>query len=206
MDYRKIWEKKNGPIPVDENGRKYEIHHIDGDRKNNSINNLMCLSVKEHYTLHLKQKDYQAAGVIASRMKVSTEELELIKKGISEKTLGKPKPWLNKPREKIKCQYCGRLNGGGGHERSCRANPNRDPILRPNLSKTIKGIPKKKTECNFCNKEISLGNLHRHETSCKLNKERRDFTWKVVKCPYCSQEGGLNIMKRWHFENCKSKI
>lgn len=27
---------------------------------------------------------------------------------------------------------------------------------------------------------------------------------KVI-CPYCNKEGGAAIMKRWHFENCKSK-
>jgi hypothetical protein len=31
MDYRKIWIKHNGDIPVDKTGRTYEIHHKDGD-------------------------------------------------------------------------------------------------------------------------------------------------------------------------------
>lgn len=26
-----------------------------------------------------------------------------------------------------------------------------------------------------------------------------------IKCPHCNKEGGLRIMKRWHFENCKKK-
>ena len=30
-NYRKIWVERHGPIPLDENGRTYEIHHIDGD-------------------------------------------------------------------------------------------------------------------------------------------------------------------------------
>ena len=38
--YRKIWESYYGPIPKDENGISYEIHHIDGNRDNNDINNL----------------------------------------------------------------------------------------------------------------------------------------------------------------------
>jgi hypothetical protein len=31
MKYRKVWEKINGPIPKDDLGRSYEIHHIDGN-------------------------------------------------------------------------------------------------------------------------------------------------------------------------------
>ena len=27
----------------------------------------------------------------------------------------------------------------------------------------------------------------------------------VVKCPYCEKEGRKQIMKRWHFDNCKKK-
>ena len=206
MNYREIWENVNGPIPVDSDGRKYEIHHIDGNRKNNSIENLQCITIEEHYRTHLEQKDYQAAGIIASRMKVSKEELEIIRKGVSEKTLGKPKPWLRRPRVKKECRYCGELNGGGGHEKSCKGNPNRKPTFKPNLSKTIKGIPKRKIPCKFCSKQVSLGNLKRHESSCKSNVERKDFTWKTVTCPHCFQEGGLNIMNRWHFENCKNKV
>ena len=40
-DYRRLWESVNGEIPIDENGRPYEIHHIDGDRSNNCIANLI---------------------------------------------------------------------------------------------------------------------------------------------------------------------
>ena len=55
MNYRKLWEQTHGPIPKDSNGRTYDIHHIDGNRKNNSIENLIGLSVEDHYKIHLKQ-------------------------------------------------------------------------------------------------------------------------------------------------------
>jgi len=74
MGYRKKWEKAYGPIPKDEKGRSYEIHHIDGNRKNNVLSNLQCLSLQEHYELHLSQGDYAAAFRIAQRMTISIEE------------------------------------------------------------------------------------------------------------------------------------
>jgi hypothetical protein len=68
MKYRKIWESHYGEIPKDEHGRTYEIHHKDGNRKNNDITNLMCLSLKEHYELHLQQGDYAAAAFLKQKI------------------------------------------------------------------------------------------------------------------------------------------
>jgi hypothetical protein len=91
-NYRKIWEEANGPIPLDELGRTYEIHHIDGNRKNNELSNLQCVSIEEHYKIHKNQKDYNAAFQISLRMNMTAEErLESIK-NMSECRKGKD-PW-----------------------------------------------------------------------------------------------------------------
>ena len=45
--HRDIWVKEYGPIP-----KGCEIHHIDGDKQNNNINNLGLLSSSEHARLH----------------------------------------------------------------------------------------------------------------------------------------------------------
>lgn len=75
MKYRKIWENAHGEIPKDRLGRPYEIHHIDGNRKNNDLSNLMCVSIEEHYQIHLNQGDYHAACMIAERLDIPKEEL-----------------------------------------------------------------------------------------------------------------------------------
>ena len=76
MKYRKLWEKINGPIPKDEQGRSYEIHHIDGNRKNNNIDNLICISIEDHYKIHLLQGDYLAAALIAERIELPKEKIK----------------------------------------------------------------------------------------------------------------------------------
>lgn len=48
-NHRKIWKEANGPIPLDEFGRSYHIHHIDGDPTNNELSNLLCLSPNDHF-------------------------------------------------------------------------------------------------------------------------------------------------------------
>jgi general stress protein YciG len=69
MNYRKIWERHHGPIPVDEFGVSYEIHHIDGDRTNNDLSNLSCVSIVEHFSIHHSQGDWQAAERILQKIK-----------------------------------------------------------------------------------------------------------------------------------------
>jgi hypothetical protein len=80
-EYKKEWIKHHGAIQKDEYGRTMEIHHIDGDCTNNHIDNLICLTIAEHYEIHYWQEDWYAAGKIAAKMKLSHEELaELARK------------------------------------------------------------------------------------------------------------------------------
>jgi HNH endonuclease len=73
-DHRKIYETYIGPIPKDEDGRSYEIHHIDGNHNNNELSNLLCVSIKEHYEIHKSQGDVKACLIMSQRMKLSPEE------------------------------------------------------------------------------------------------------------------------------------
>jgi hypothetical protein len=72
--YRKIYQDHYGTIPVDEDGRTFEIHHIDGDDSNNDPTNLVALSIKDHYDLHYKQGDWMACWAMSERMKITPEE------------------------------------------------------------------------------------------------------------------------------------
>jgi hypothetical protein len=69
-DYRRIWIKANGPIPLDEQGRKYDIHHIDGNRENSELSNLQCVSMEEHLNIHISRGDWGAAFRIGQRMDI----------------------------------------------------------------------------------------------------------------------------------------
>ena len=80
--YRKMYEQHFGPIPKDEDGRSYEIHHIDGNNSNNDIQNLKCVTIKEHYDIHYAQEDWAACLLISLRMNVSPE----LKSELSRKT------------------------------------------------------------------------------------------------------------------------
>ena len=82
INYRKIYENVFGTIPVDAEGRTYDIHHKDGNRLNNDPLNLIALSIKEHYDIHFAQGDYGACSKIKRNMKLTPKEVsELATKG-----------------------------------------------------------------------------------------------------------------------------
>ena len=66
--HRLIYQKSVGSIPKDKNGISYDIHHIDGNRKNNDISNLKAVSLREHYDIHFSQGDWMACQRILKRM------------------------------------------------------------------------------------------------------------------------------------------
>jgi hypothetical protein len=102
--YREKWENVHGKIPYDEYGRPYDIHHIDGDRKNNNIENLICLSIEDHYKIHLEQskngnmKDLAAVRFLSYRLNRKVEGLsgwtpsDETKEKIRQKLKGKKRP------------------------------------------------------------------------------------------------------------------
>lgn len=77
-EYSSIWIEANGPIPLDKNGRSYEIHHINGDHNDNRLENLQLVSIEEHYAIHFNQKDFYACQLIAQRMAINPTMLSNI--------------------------------------------------------------------------------------------------------------------------------
>lgn len=69
MHYRKIWEQHHDKkIPSG-----CEIHHKDGNRKNNDTNNLLCVTIEEHLQIHRQQEDWGAVQAILLRMDSNTD-------------------------------------------------------------------------------------------------------------------------------------
>jgi hypothetical protein len=78
INYRHIYIKHFGEIPKDEFGRRFDIHHIDGDHQNNEPSNLKAVSLQEHYDIHYSLGEYKACQMIAHRMGMSSDKLSEI--------------------------------------------------------------------------------------------------------------------------------
>jgi hypothetical protein len=55
FEHRYVWESKHGTL---KDG--YEIHHIDGNRQNNEIQNLECVTTAEHHARDRKVRNSMA--------------------------------------------------------------------------------------------------------------------------------------------------
>jgi len=191
MNYRKIWESVYGSIPRDEEGRSYEIHHVDGDRNNNCLENLICLSAREHYELHLKQGDYLAAHVIAHRLNLPFEgwqhseetKLKISKANKGRESNRKGKPHSEETKKKI-------------------GETNKISQLGKKLSEETK---KKISSTNKGRLGFFKGKKHSEETKRKMSESH-----KGKKLPPKSEEHRRKLseaaLKNWNKKNQSAKL
>jgi len=202
--YRKIWVENYGDIPIDENGRSYEIHHIDGNRFNNDLLNLMCVSIDEHYAIHEKQGDFHACMAIVNRKKESIETRkqrlsELSKKQWSKDSYRKKMSELskaawknNQERKRKTAELRSKLTQA---QLKNGTHPFLQSWLKDHLAKLVK-VCKIKVENgthNFQSKESAEASRQR-----ALNRNSVNYV-----CPHCNKEGKGAVMKRHHFDRCK---
>lgn len=53
-----VWEATNGEVP-----EGCVIHHVDRDKSNNAIENLQCLTISEHCTLHAREQGQSSQSI-----------------------------------------------------------------------------------------------------------------------------------------------
>lgn len=210
-NYRRIYEQNFGAIPKDNQNRSYEIHHIDGNPKNNQINNLKCVSIQEHYDIHYSQKDWGACYLIGKKLKLSAEELSLIaskaaSKMNQDRVADGSHPFLGgkiqKKTNKIRLQE-------GSHN-----------FLQKDFQKNLANERVKKGTHHFlsgeiqkkaCDKKVADGTHHflkkdfQKNVQKRLLEEGRHQSQITYTCPHCGKFGKGNAMKFYHFDNCKDK-
>ena len=72
--------------------------------------------------------------------------------------------------------------------------------------KTLSEETKRKmSEVKKGKKHPMYGKTLSEETKRKMSEAKKGKKTPKVTCPHCNKEGGINIMTRWHFDNCKNK-
>jgi len=194
--YRRIYEATFGPIPKDSEGRTYEIHHIDGNHKNNDITNLKAVSIQEHYDIHYAQGDYGACYAMAIRMKTSSEELSrLAHKRVENGTHNFLGGELVRKRVADGTHHF--LSGEIQRKQSIeRVENGTHPFLGGNIQRTTALKQMENGTHNFNNGELSRK---------RIKDGTHHFLINYI-CPHCGKEGKGPSMKQWHFDKCKFKI
>jgi hypothetical protein len=173
--YRKVWKEHYGEIPKDIDERSYEIHHVDGNKENNNIENLICVSIQKHYDIHYKQGDYGACVMIDKRMNLPSDHLSKIQTGVKRPGIGGVKkgtiPW-NK--------------GVKGYKLNLSEEGRKNMGLSSKKTAKIKNTEIKKIVNDFQNKikidDIRIG---------KNSKNGKLFTYKRAFCEYFAKQYGV---------------
>lgn len=104
--HRDVYEYYNGEIP-----KGYNIHHIDHDKMNNEIDNLLCMEAKKHAILHGKelteeQREWKRRNVIE---KAVPKAIEYQKSGRAREFHKKHYQNMKEKlyvKKEFECEYC----------------------------------------------------------------------------------------------------
>jgi predicted RNA-binding Zn-ribbon protein involved in translation (DUF1610 family) len=209
--YRKIWVENFGPIPKDNNGRSYEIHHIDGNHYNNEISNLKLVTIEEHYDIHLEQGNYVSALKMSKRMEMTPEEIsEISKKANKERVDNKSHNWLG-PTNNNKMLAEGR-------------HPSQNPISIEKIRQSTLEMVANGTN-SFCDREKQIernkkavavmrrkAEMGIHNSQIAVKENRHNFqspdasSQMVWTCKHCNKTGkNKTNYIRFHGDKCKEK-
>ena len=179
---RLVYKKYFGENPKDTNGRSYEVHHIDGNHKNNDINNLKLVTIDEHYAIHYSQGDYGACLIMSERMGISPEEKSRLASKHSQARLARgDHPFLRKG---FQSNTARKMVESGTH-----------PFLGGELQR----------KSNKERRENGTHHLLGNTLARELIEQGRSPTQKEWICPHCNATGkGLSNYSRWHGDKCRS--
>jgi len=202
--YRKIWEYHNGPIPLDMEGRRYEVHHIDGNHSNDAIENLRLVTIQEHYDIHFEQGDHGACLAIIMRMDVPVEVSKKLQSKLSKALQAKriAEGTHNFTSENSKKVQAKRIQEGTHNFQGEQGSLN---ALQRNKKLVELGKHPWAGELGKAhNKKLAAERLA-NGTHPFLGDRNPNKNMPKIVCPHCKKIGGRNLMKRYHFENCKYK-
>jgi len=117
--------------------------------------------------------------------------------------------WLNLiPENGLHGQVNGFKHSDEAKAKISEANKNRSPEVIEKVASAHRGLKhsketKEKIGSKHRGKQVSL------ETRLKIaestSKSKIGKAQSIVRCPYCTKEGGINTMKQWHFDRCPHK-
>lgn len=215
INYRKIYESFHGSIPKDSSGRKYDIHHLDGNSHNNEPSNLKAVSIQEHYDIHYQQKDWGACLALARRMKKSPELIsELARQNALKRVAAGNNPFVG---GELATKTNARRISEGTHNFLGPKNNKRKvengthhflggEIQRKSNQQRLKdgthhllGGAQQRALVASGNHPFQNKELHK-----RMIQNGTHQSCQILTCPHCGTVGKGSAMKRWHFTNCKS--
>jgi hypothetical protein len=223
--YRRIYENHYGPIPKEENGRSYHIHHIDGNHSNNDPINLKAVTIKEHYDIHYSQGDWGACFLLAQIMHIGVEKLTELNRQQNRRRIEEGSHnFLGGDIQRATQQR--KIENGTHHflDGEFSRSVQRKRIeggthnflggkiqTRQNLERVAKGthpflggeLQRKRVEAGTHN-FLGCGDRNREIQLKKVAEGTHPSQIKKL-CPHCNKSVGTPQYANWHGDKCKFK-
>lgn len=197
-NYRKIFEHHYGPIPKDELGRSFHIHHKDGNHQNNNPDNLQALSIQQHYNIHAEQNDWAACLRLAPLLGMSSSDLSDLASKANKLRLAKGSHIFQQELFQKQLPVWSRARALKRVSNGTNPFLNREKAKEWAAQRVESGIystDEFKQKCSNNNKRRVQEGTNPFSKNLS-NKYQRQ-------CPHCNTVGSLGNMTRWHFDNCK---
>ena len=170
-NYRKIYENHYGPIPVDNNGLTFDIHHIDGNHSNNDFSNLIALSIQDHYNVHFSQNDLAACHIMSARIKMSKEEISIL-------STNRNLRWVKENRHHWSGDRFPKRSEISSRCQRRKIELNEHPFQNPEIQKRIWEINQKLLSDGTSH----LKKIHKCPYCFKIGKSAAMFRWHFDRC------------------------
>ena len=200
-NYRKIYKQYHGPIPKDQDGRSYEIHHIDGNHTNNNPANLKAVAIQEHFDIHWAQGDYGACYfMISQRMNKTPEEIAIVASKQQQARVANGTHHLlgGEIQRKVVAEGRHHLLSGEIQRKSSlkRGAEGTLPAQGPKNPFWGGEIQKKRIANGTHNLIGSQHNLNRIANGTHPSQIKKT-------CPHCGKITSTNTYAQWHGDKCK---
>lgn len=207
IPHKRTWKAVYGVYPK----KGYHLHHKDGNPSNNSIDNLVEVTPKQHFDIHFSQGDWAACILLARSAEISPDQLAEIQRNHGLKCV-----------ERQVGIHSNSFDRSSNAKRIWKTTPpGRLPVT--DGERVLKFKTAEETN-NFLQSHTNWrrGVPDHHRVGLKQSKRRIDsaeaiqistrrlqqgthnFT-TIMTCDVCGKVGKGSVMKRWHFNNCRHK-
>lgn len=180
--HRIIYEEEIGPVP-----EGHDIHHKDGNRYNNSIENLECLTKSDHMRLHAKERRW-ALSVTMSVNSDRIHEWHRSEKGKEFLSKKAKKQWEERKFRTFTFHAC---------NKDFQSNHNTDPKYCGDncvqAARRESGVDNEERECRICKTKFVINKYQKTQVcsmACRnewLKKKRNSRPLFDCACSDCGK-------------------
>lgn len=161
--HRYVWQHHNGAIPAG-----HHIHHVNGDRTDNRIENMELLAAGKHSAFHMHERHTTPGGLAKTMValeaaRAAAPAWHASEAGREWHSANSIRTWKNRVRVDLTCTYCGGgFSGYAGSQKRGFCSPSCQGMARK-----ASGIDDELRECTVCSAPFTANKYTKTRTCGK---------------------------------------